>query len=183
MKLRKKVLTTILSVAAASILFSGCGVKVATYGASSDNVNKLKTYNAKLNVNNFTATKSDSSIMCRMSDPIKTPNGETFEEYVENALIEELKMAGLYSKDAKITLNGHLNEVNASSTPGSANWEFSVKVSSSNGKSFTVISKKDYSSSFMAHYACNDMAEAFRPAVQKLISSIINHSEFKTLTK
>jgi hypothetical protein len=183
MKRIKLVGLSLVTAVTLSIGFTGCGVKVATYGASSENVSKLKTYNTKLNVNNFTATSSDSSIMCRMSDPIKTPNGETFEKYIENALIEELKMAGLYSKNAKITLSGHLNEVKANSIPGSANWEFSVKVSSSNGKSFTVKSKKDYSSSFMAHYACNDMAEAFKPAVQKLITKIINHPEFQTLTK
>ncbi|MGB5867388.1 MAG: hypothetical protein WBG69_05885 [Arcobacteraceae bacterium] len=179
----KKTGLSLVAVAVLSIGFTGCGVKVATYGASSENVSQLKKYDTKLNVNNFTATTSESSIMCRLSDPIKTPNGESFEQYVENALIEELKMAGLYSKDAKITLNGHLNEVSASSTPGTANWEFSVKVSSSNGESFTVTSKKDYSSSFMAHYACNDMAEAFKPAVQKLITSIINHPKFSSLVK
>ena len=166
-----------------AIGFSGCGIKVAGYSASSDNVSKLRTYKTKVNVSKFTAKSSESSMMCRMSDPIKTPKEETFEKYIENALIDELKMAGLYDKSAKITLAGHLNKVSASSTPGVAYWEFSVKVSSSNGQTFTVVSKKEYSSSFMAHYACNDMAGAFSPSVQKLITDIVNHPKFTNLLK
>jgi len=165
-----------------SVIFSGCtATKVSRYGAVYSNVQELKKQNTKINVNTFTAEDSKSSIMCRMKGPIETPNQETFEKYIENALIEELRMADIYSKDAKIVLDGHLKEMSTSTALGLSYWEFTLKVSSNNGKSFTLTSKKEFESSFSAENACNDMTRAFRPAVEKLITDIIMNDEFKRL--
>jgi len=42
------------------------------------------------------------------------PDGRAFEGYIQAAMIEELKMAGAYSKDSEILIKGHLNDTDVS---------------------------------------------------------------------
>ena len=78
-------------------------VEVST-NVSADNVQKLRDYKElKLDVSNFTATKAgESSILCRLAETVSTPKGESFEEYIKDALISELKMAGTYDKNSTL---------------------------------------------------------------------------------
>ncbi|QKJ22761.1 hypothetical protein [Poseidonibacter lekithochrous] len=171
-------------VAILSVGFTGCGVKVANYHASADNVTELKELNIKINVNDFTATKSNYKFMCRLANDVTTPNKEPFETYIENAFVEELKMAGMYSESSKITISGHLNMVDVSSGMTDAHWTFDITVSSNNGKSFRVKHKREYSSSFLGGIACGqDMPGSFQPTVKELISKIIKNPQFRDLIK
>ena len=178
----KNYLKISLLVTVISILFSGCGVKVGRYHASADNVLDLKKLNTQINVNKFTANKLDYKVMCRLANDVTTPNKEPFVTYIENAFVEELKMAGLYLPTSKITISGHLNTLSVSSGMTDAHWIFDITVSSNNGKSFRVKHKREYSASFIGGIACKeDMPDAFNPTVKELISKIINHPKFKSL--
>lgn len=170
-----------ISLTAVVTVFSGCGVKVETYNASADNVNMLRHFNKKIDLQDFTTSVNSSSIMCRMANRVVTPNGETFVSYIEKALEEELKMAGLYDESSAIKLTGHLNAISANSSFG-ANWSFNFTVKSNNGKSITVNTVSEYTTSFAAYYACeHNMPKAFKPAVQTLIKDILNHPDFESL--
>ena len=184
MKLRKSFLLIILSLIMGSMLFTGCGIKVQRYHASADNVNTLKRLNTKINVKHFTANKSEYKVLCRLANDVTTPNKEPFEKYIEDAFIEELKMAGMYSSAAKITISGHLNTMNVSSGMTDAHWTLNMKVASSNGKSFTIQHTHKYSASFLGGIACQeDMPDAFEPTVQELIAKIIRDPRFKGLIR
>lgn len=164
------------------VFMTGCSVKVDAYSATGDNVTKIRELNTKLNVKKFTATNFDSSVMCRAANPVSTPREESFAQYIENALIEELKMAGYFNKNAQISLHAHLNELSSSSGMTDAHWTFDIKVISSNGNSIDVVSKYEYPSSFNGSYACRqDMPKSFKPSVQKLIYDILNHPDFEKL--
>lgn len=174
---------SLVTAVAATLIFTGCGIKSSDYSVSAENVQKLRTYkDVKLGINGFTADKKDeSTVMCRMAETIETPNDEPFEKYIENALKDELIMSGIYDDNAKVKLSGHLKKVYASSMIGDAYWSYDIEVTSSNGKSFNLESKHEYGSAYLAYTACNNMGTSFAPSVKKLIKDIINHPQFDNL--
>ncbi len=166
----------------AAQLLTGCSYNASKYGASSEDVEKLKTLDAKINFEKITAkTPGQTSIACRASGSISPPGNQSFEEYIQEAIITELKLADKYDKNAKITIKGHLEMVDFSSNLGTAHWQFTLKLSSSNSKSIVVNSKYKFSGSFIGAQACAEMAQALTPAVQHLIDDIISNPEFRTL--
>lgn len=173
------------AIAASTIIFTGCGIKSSEYSASAKNVQTVKSYgDTKIGLNKFTAkTPGEHSTLCRLAETITTPNDEPYEMYIENALKEELLMAGVYDENAKIKISGHLEQVQGSSMLGDAYWMFVVKVSSTNGKSFTVTTKKPHSSAYLAYTACNNLGSTFMPSVKQLITDILSHPKFKNLIK
>lgn len=169
----------------ATFLFTGCGIKTSEYNVSADNVQTLRDYKElKVDISNFTATTSgESSVMCRLAETISTPKGEPFSEYIKEALVSELKMAGAYDKNSDLKISGNLNKIYGSTMFGNAYWEINVSITSSNGKSITVNTKRDYPSSYLASTACNNMGTSFSPTIKQLISDIVNHKDFSSLIK
>lgn len=181
----KKILFLSSSVILATLLFTGCGIKTTEYNVSADNVQTLRSYqDVKLAVSEFTATnQGESSAMCRLAETISTPKGEPFSKYIENAIISELKMAGNYDKNSDIKLFGNINNIYGSSMIGNAYWEIDATITSSNGKSLTVNTKREYPSAFLAFTACINMGTAFAPTVNQLVNEILNHKDFSELIK
>ncbi len=178
-----KIKNSLAVAALATFIFTGCGIKTSDYSVSAQNVQKLKNYeDIKLGIKSFTANnEGESTVLCRAAETIETPNDESFAKYIENALRDELIIAGIYDENASLKLSGHLKEIYASSMIGDAYWSFDIKVSSSNGKSFNLESKNEYGSAFLAYTACNNMGSSFAPSVKKLIKDIINHPKFNEL--
>jgi hypothetical protein len=165
-----------------SILASGCSTYSASrYSIDTDNIEALHSLKGKTaNVGAFTSTQSGlNQIMCRGVGPIKTPDGEPFSEYVKKALVNELKMANLYSVNAPVTLTANLDDINFSSASG--NWNIALTVRSSNGKSLSVSEKYAYTSSFLGETACNQTAQALMPAVQDLLGKLVSSKRFPAL--
>ena len=129
----RKVLLVSTSVALATVLFTGCGIKTTEYNVSADNVQTLRAYqDVKLGVSDFTATnKGESSVMCRLAETVSTPKGEPFSEYIKEALISELKMAGNYDTASDLKISGNLNKIYGSTMFGNAYWEVNVTITSS----------------------------------------------------
>lgn len=169
----------------ATLLFTGCGIKTNEYNVSADNVQTLRNYeNLKMDVSTFTATnKDESSVMCRLAETISTPKGEPFSEYIKDAFVSELKMAGAYDKNSDLKISGNLNKIYGSSMFGNAYWEMDVTVTSSNGNSITVNTKRDYPSSYLASTACNNMGTSFAPSIKQLIGDILEHKDFPKLVR
>ncbi len=169
----------------ATLLFTGCGIKTNEYNVSADNVQTLRNYqDLKLDVSNFTASnKDESSVMCRLAETVSTPKGEPFFEYIKDAFVSELKMAGVYDKNSDLKISGNLNKIYGSSMFGNAYWEMDVTVTSSNGNSITVNTKRDYPSSYLASTACNNMGTSFAPSVKQLIGDILDHKDFSKLVR
>ncbi len=169
----------------ATLLFTGCGIKTNEYNVSADNVQTLRNYqDLKLDVSNFTASnKDESSVMCRLAETVSTPKGEPFSEYIKDAFVSELKMAGVYDKNSDLKISGNLNKIYGSSMFGNAYWEMDVTVTSSNGNSITVNTKRDYPSSYLASTACNNMGTSFAPSVKQLIGDILDHKDFSKLVR
>lgn len=166
----------------AVLAITGCSTyATARYSISADNVAALRSINGNLvNVGQFTATTPDQSvIVCRGFGPIKTPDGETFADYIRKALFDEVRMANIYSPDAPITITGNLDVIDFSSVNGG--WSITLTLSSSKGRSLTVSENYEFTSSFYGETACSQTAQAFMPAIQNLIGKIVHSPDFATM--
>jgi len=170
----------ILSVIA--ILVSGCSTYSASrYSISTDNVVALRSLGGNtLNIGAFSSTiPGQKEIMCRGVGPIKTPDGEPFSDFIRKALLDELKIANVYSPSAPVTITGNLDAIDFSSNSG--NWNLALTVKASNGKSMSVSESYAYTTSFYGETACNQTAQALMPAVQNLVGKVVRSPEFATL--
>jgi hypothetical protein len=154
------------------------------YSISADNNVALKSIGVgNINVGAFNGPENfDNS--CRAAGPIAPPDNMTFAAYVQKALADELKVAGLFDdKTAKVTLTGALEQLAFSSSRGltGGSWDLALRVSSSNGKSAFVTEHYEFNSGFVADTACKQTAEAYFPAVQNLIGKLIKSPGFKSL--
>jgi hypothetical protein len=164
-----------------AVSLTGCAYNVSQYGASVKNVESIKSLGIKpVSVASFKAAKpGESSIVCRAAGPVTvTPS---FETYIEKALIDELKLAGAYDPNSKLVLTGKLEEVDFSSGITDGKWQFTVTISNVRNESFTTKSTFGFSGSFVADKACQETAQAFAPAVQKLVEDIVRDPQFKKI--
>jgi len=192
-RLKSLVINTLL-LSSVSFIISGCSVKVPEkyykneippYSASSDNVMEMKTIETKINIGKFTSYNKDEKPTCRLGGSyITTQDGTSLDTYIENAFVKELKLAGVYDKNAKITISGYIKEYLSSSSMSNAHWAINIDVKSSNGKQFNIVHTTKYDASFngMTAYA-EDMPNAFKKTVKELILNIITHKKFQTLLK
>jgi hypothetical protein len=166
-------------------MLSGCSTYAASrYSISADNVTALRAFRGQtVTVGPFTAAQpGKTEIMCRGVGPIKTPDGEPFEEFVRKALMDELKIAELYAAGARVVLTGRLDAIDFQSG-ADATWKIKVTLSSSNGKSLSVAEEYGYKSSYYGETACNQTAHALMPAVQNVVSKVVRHPDFPSLMR
>lgn len=170
-----------LSLIVAATLLTGCAYNAPPYGASVKNVEAIKSAGIKaVAVEKFQSTKPGlASITCRAAGPVRVV--PSFETYIEKALIDELKLAGAYDPASTLKLSGKLEEVDFSSGMTDGKWLFTLTLSNSNNDSFTTKSTMNFSGSFVADKACQEVAQAFGPAVQQLIRDVIKNPQFKKL--
>lgn len=168
---------------------------IPPYGLSAENVTALRKVSQKVNVGRFTATPPGrTEISCRSRGPVRTPDGRPFEDYIQRALVDELKIAEAFSASAPLTLTGSLDKIDFSSMRG--DWTMDLTLMSSNGRSLAVSSKYDFKTGPAAmlapwgggqaaadERACAETAQAFARAVQVLIGKVVHHDEFTALLK
>lgn len=166
-------------------LVSGCSTYAASrYSISADNVTALRAFRGQtVTVGPFTAAQpGKTEIMCRAVGPIKTPDGETFEEFVRKAFVDELKIAEIYAAAAPVVLTGRLDAIDFQSG-ADATWRIKVTLSSSNGNSLSIAEEYGYKSSYYGETACNQTAHALMPAVQNVVSKVVRHPDFPSLMR
>lgn len=154
------------------------------YSISADNHVTLKSIGAQnISVGTFKGP-TDFDAMCRGAGPIAPPDGMSFEAYIQNALADELKVAGIFDKQSpKVTLTGIVDQLAFSSSRGltGGSWDIGLRVNSSNGKYILVSEHYEFNSGFNAITACKQTAEAYLPAVQNLIGKLVKSPDFKGL--
>ena len=161
---------------------SGC-YSINRYGVSADNVYKMKQLQSPpLAVEKFESSRPDlHSIFCRASALVSTPDDVSFESYIEQAFIDELKLAGAYDPKSTIVVHGRLEKVDFNTKPGNGKWSLKMAISSKTNPGFTVDSTYEFSANWMWMGACHQVAQTFVPAVQQLISKAISDPRFKQL--
>jgi hypothetical protein len=159
--------------------------EVPPYSASSDNVMEMRTIETKINIGKFTSYNNNEKPTCRYGGGyISTEDGTSLDTYIENAFVKELKLAGVYNKNAKITISGYIKEYISSSSVSDAHWTININIKSTNGKQFNIVHTTKYDASFNGITACmEEMPNAFKKTVKELILHIITYKKFNTLLK
>ncbi|MGO4307917.1 hypothetical protein [Cupriavidus sp. RAF12] len=172
-------------IAVSALCLAACSTYMPQrYSISADNNVALKSLSVgNINVGSFSGVK-DFNGMCRGAGPIAPPDSISFEAYVQKALADELKVAGMFDdKTPKVTLSGALTQLEFSSSRAltGGSWDIGLVVSSSNGKKVSASEHYEFNSGFIADTACKQTAEAYLPAVQNLIGKVVKSPEFKSL--
>lgn len=172
----------VLFLAGLAVLSTGCAISTDRYQPTADNQNLIKDFDVQFSVAEFTANQSERRVMCRLANNVEMPDGITFEQYIESAFIEELKMAQKYDPQSSWMIKGNLNDVSVSSGMTDAYWSLDLTVSSQDGDSFTVVENREYDASFVGGIACqNDMPKSFMPTVQALVEKVISDPRFESM--
>lgn len=172
-------------VAVAALGLVGCSTyQVPKYSVSVQNAEAFKAIGpVKLSVASFTGEGNGAKgeIGCRAVGPIKTPTGETYAAYVQQALVDELKVAGVYADDAKVQIQGKLAAIDFKSGPGPASWKLTLVVTVGADPSFTLERTYGFESSFIGEKGCALTSQAFMPAVQDLMNALAKDPSFAKL--
>ncbi len=170
-----------------ALLLSGCAQTISPYNPSSANINslhRLSKNSQKIALGNFVDPNQTRTISCRLSENENLPGNVTYAEYIKNALHSELVNVGLYSNTAKKRLDAHLDQVDFSSTIGNGKWTIQFTFNDHHQSPYTVRSIYKFSTNFVAHIACTEVAQAFVPAAQKFLHTLYQNKHFrKTLSK
>lgn len=170
---------------AACLALTGCDTfTAATYSPSMTDLEMLKPLApANVTVGSFTGP-ADASMQCRLAGPIHLPGDVAPQDYVAQSLAGELNFAGLSGGTGPgVTLTGSLTTFEFNSMIGNGNWQLAETVTSSNGKSVSISNRYDFHASYTADAACDDVANAFEPAVQALNQKLISDPGFPALLK
>ncbi|MDR1848783.1 MAG: hypothetical protein LBQ75_01955 [Zoogloeaceae bacterium] len=189
MKYKLAILVTFLS------LVTGCSTyNVASYGTSVQNVETLKSYNLQhMSVGTFQVSETlefkrkpgnqkkpaTASVQCRGAGPVTA--SPSFEAYIEQAFIEELKLAGIYDASSSLVLTGKFEQLDFSSAFGNSRWTFTLTLTNARNESFTTQTTFGFPSRYLAEVACAGVAQAFAPAVQQLITDVIKNPKFREI--
>lgn len=169
-----------------SLTVIGCSTYAASsYSVTAESVAALRTFRGQpVAVGAFTARlPGKTAITCRGLGPVRTPDGEPFEEFIRKALVAELTVAEIYAASAPIVLTGRLESIDFSSDFRDAFWDIALTLRSTNGKSLAVTEHHVFMSGTFGETACSQTARALMPAVQNLVGTALRHPEFPGLLK
>ncbi|MDO8350016.1 MAG: hypothetical protein Q7S94_02555 [Gallionella sp.] len=174
-----------IAIALSILTLSACSTFTPQrYNISADNNVALKAIGiGAISVGTF-AGPAVFDKACRGAGPIAPPDNMSFEGYIQKALADELKVAGMFDdKTPRTTLTGTLEKLSFSSSRGltGGEWDISLRINSSNGKSIFVSEHYEFESGFIADTACKQTAEAYLPAVQNVIGKLVKSPEFSSL--
>lgn len=164
------------------LVLNGCATfKTNNYGVSPENMEKLQSYSDqganKIAAQRLTSFKPGiNSVKCRGAS-LELPNGMSFEEYISNALITEIRLARLYSETTEKTLKGHLEIIDLE-TFGDGQWTLKASFTTSTGSQFSINSNYTFDADFAGLKACQEAAQHFVPAVNQFNRKVITHPIF-----
>ncbi len=152
---------------------------VPDYSLSKDNIldgkkliiNKPKT---RIKLENFSEIPPNP-LYCNLSGKIESYN--TFAQYIEDGLRDELEIANVYSKNGNITVTGkiiHIDIISNNWEQFYYDWNINIDIYLNAEKKYSVNQRLTDPSG-----GCVSLANSFVRAVQLLNSKIINHPELQ----
>ncbi len=176
----KKIIVAVLVLA-----LGACSYMPQRYSVSAENNEALKKIGiVSVNVGPFTNTAVFNNSCHVTGGVIEVPDKIGFEGYIQKALVEELKFAGLFDDIApKITLTGVVEKLSFTTLPTiyTSNWDIGVRLNSSNGKSVYVSQHYEFNAGPNNLADCQKIADHYMLAVQKTLGKLINAPEFQSL--
>lgn len=168
-----------------AMLLPGCvSFTASRYAPSADNVDALRPLAATpVSVGQIGAGNGNMNhVRCRGAR-LTTTDGESFPQFVQKALRDELRMAGGYAQTSPVTLNGTLDRLELNVASG--RWTLGLSLHSSNGQSTSAEEEFEYNTTVLGlgREGCEHAAQALNPAVQNLIGKLVRSPRFAALVK
>lgn len=164
-----------------AVLLAGCANTTQRYGVSTENNQILKGIETprQIKVGAFTTSgPNKATIDCRNMYPLTVP-ASSYEAYIREALVDELKLSGIYSETANTELTMHFEKIDFSSA-FAGNWIISVQFTFAGKPPFTVTTNYGFADvNWGPTLACSNTAAAFVPAVQNFLKTLFLDSRFK----
>ena len=142
----------------------------------------LKDDGTKVRLAPFTAAAEvDEGMTCRALGALEVAPGKTPIEFVESAMRDELFAAGVYDQEDGNVIRGNITQLEFNSF-GTGSWKIAMNLSSESlPEGYSVSTQYKFKTSYSALKACQNVIDAFTPAVQELIGSAVASPEFETL--
>ncbi|HRJ01091.1 MAG TPA: hypothetical protein PKV67_09955 [Hyphomonas sp.] len=176
-----------LCVAAAALTLGACETTSSRpYAPSTANIlafqAALKETDSKVQVAPFSlASGVSEKLTCRALGALEVAPGKSAREFVESAMRDELFAAGVYDAAKGVAINGELTQLDFNSM-GTGSWDISLKLSSTAlPEGYEVGTHYTFKTSYSAIKACQNVIDAFTPAVQELIGKAVADPSFKKL--
>ena len=166
------------------LLMSACSLTAPMYQPSTANSNALQSINnTKLSASDFTSKNKETDNLSLRGGSLVSPYDKSYSKYLTKALEEELKLAGVWDKNANVQISGELidNQLDISSfSIGTASITAKFLVTRNNTrvyeKEFTA--KHEWPSSFMGATAIPAGQINYPVVIQKLFGKLFNDKEF-----
>lgn len=136
----------------------------------------------KVQVGSFTTADGVSdNLTCRALGALEVAPGKTPVQFIEGALRDELFAAGAIDANGQ-SINGVVEKLEFNSF-GTGSWDIALNLSSASlPAGYSVSNSYTFKTSFSALSACQNVIDAFTPAVQELISNAISDPNFAALS-
>lgn len=172
-------------VAVSVLVLSACSYMPQRYSVFADNTAELKKLGVgNINVGPFTKTAEFDNSCRVVSGVVEKPDSTGFEGYIQKALVEELKRAGMFDDQTpKITLSGVVEKLSLSTWRNIylSNWDIGVRLNSSNGKTVYITQHYEFNAGPNFLPDCQQIADHYMPAVQQTLNKLITAPEFQSL--
>lgn len=165
------------------MIISGCSVSTPPYEPTIANAQAIKISNVKpLNVGNFETPKNLNSIGLRASS-LNSSVGNSFGDYLTEALTAELKLAQVWSGVSNTVVSGELlkNDIDISGFSvgtGIISVHFKVKKGDDVVFDKDITANHEFESSFMGNIAIPNGQMSYVDLVQNLVKALFSDPEF-----
>jgi hypothetical protein len=164
-----------------AVLLVGCANTTQRYGVSTENNQILRGIEnpRQIKVGAFTTSgPNKATLECRNMYPLTVPSS-SYESYIREALVDELKLSGIYSDTANTELTMHFEKIDFSSA-FVGNWVISAQFTIAGKPPFTVTTNYGFTDvNWGPSLACSNTAAAFVPAVQNFLKAMFLDPRFK----
>ncbi len=168
-----------------AFLLAGCAThRVSNYTPTYDNVAALKQIKGAkpINLAKFTASDSDSVKLCRHEGWETLPDDQTFEGYINNAMVAELAAAHLYNPKSDSTLTAEMTKIDFNSRFGGS-WTLTGVFNDFHQAPYTITSKYTFPWAFRDDSACTEVAQAYSKAVEKFLQKVYKDPHFQATVR
>ena len=140
---------------------------------------KTGTHSTGISLGKFQDATHQASIQCRADANIAPNGGESYANYIRDALKSELVSAGFYRVHGKPHLSASLIELRADNRISNPHWIIAMRFNDHHQAPYTVRSEYSYAGHFIADDACKHAANVFVDATQKFLHKLYQNRHFK----
>ena len=167
---------------------SGCTMMAPPYQVSIENVQQIKNAKAvQMSVGEVSSSKELNSISLRGSKLV-SPVGGSYGEYLSDALVQELKLAKLWSGVSDTVISGELvsNDIDVSGFSvgtGEISAKFVVTTNEKIVFEKVISANHQFDSSFVGSIAIPNGQASYKVLVQKLLNNLFTDQQFVEAVK